>query len=95
MAAARASSARLVHADTSVGHPSREEVNTMAAWIPIEQESGMAVGRVHSHNGYYAGEFADVRPAAPAAWRAPLPTTPPRDRRTRPEPQSVAADHPG
>jgi hypothetical protein len=67
MAAARASSARLVHADTTVGHLSREEGNTMAASIPIEQESGMATGRVHSHNGYYAGEFTSDRQAPPAA----------------------------
>ena len=38
----------------------------MAASIPIEQESGMAVGRVHSHNGYYAGDFASTRHASPA-----------------------------
>jgi hypothetical protein len=35
----------------------------MAAWIPIEQESGVAVGRVHSHNGYYAGDFTSAPPA--------------------------------
>jgi hypothetical protein len=63
MAAARGASARWVHADISVGHPSREEVNTMAASIPIEQESGVAVGRVHSHNGYYAGDFTSAPPA--------------------------------
>jgi hypothetical protein len=73
MVAARASSARLVHADTGVGHPSREEVNTMAASIPIEQESGMAVGRVHPHNGYYAGDFTSARHAPP-----PAPGTDPR-----------------
>ncbi|HET6919778.1 MAG TPA: hypothetical protein VFI46_09975 [Jiangellaceae bacterium] len=45
----------------------------MAAWIPIEQESGMVVGRVHSHNGYYAGEFASARHVPAAAWHPPLP----------------------
>jgi hypothetical protein len=59
----------------------------MAASIPIEQESGVATGRVHSHNRYYAGEFASVRQAPPTAWHAPLATTPLRDRRTRPEPR--------
>jgi hypothetical protein len=73
MAAARASSARLVHADTSIGHPSREEVNTMAASIPIEQESGMAVGRVHSHNGYYAGDFTSARHAPSKPGTHPYP----------------------
>jgi hypothetical protein len=73
MAAARASSARLVHADTRIGQPSREEVNTMAASIPVEQESGMAVGRVHSHNGYYAGEFTPARHAPPAPGTHPYP----------------------
>jgi hypothetical protein len=45
----------------------------MAASIPVEQESGMAAGRVHSHNGYFAGEFVDPPYASPAAWHAPLP----------------------
>ena len=45
----------------------------MAASIPIEQESGISTGRVHSHNGYYAGEFASPRSAPPAAGHAPLP----------------------
>ena len=30
----------------------------MAAYIPIEQESGTSRGRVHPHNGYYAGDFS-------------------------------------
>jgi hypothetical protein len=74
MAAARASSARLVHADISVGDRLPEEVNTMAAWIPIEQESGVTVGRVHSHNGYYAGDFSSVRHAPPASGPHPEPS---------------------
>ena len=45
----------------------------MAASIPIEQESGMSAGRVHAHNGYYAGDFASPRHVAPAAWHAPIP----------------------
>ena len=30
----------------------------MAAYIPVEQESGTSRGRVHPHNGYYAGDFS-------------------------------------
>jgi hypothetical protein len=33
------------------------EVSTMAASIIIEEESGTFTGRVHPHNGYYAGDF--------------------------------------
>lgn len=50
-----------------------KEVSTMAASIPVEQESGMSAGRVHSHNGYYAGDFASPRHVAPAVWHAPIP----------------------
>jgi hypothetical protein len=45
----------------------------MAASIPIEQESGMAVGRVHPHNGYYAGDFTSARHAPPAPGTDPRP----------------------
>ncbi len=48
------------------------EVSTMAASISIEQESGTFGGRVHHHNGYYAGDFGTVL-VAPAAWHAPIP----------------------
>ena len=52
---------------------SRErEVSTMAASISIEQESGTSAGRVHPHNGYYAGDFGTVWQVAPAAWGAPI-----------------------
>ncbi len=52
---------------------SRErEVSTMAASISIEQESGTSAGRVHPHNGYYAGDFGAVWHVAPAAWGAPI-----------------------
>jgi hypothetical protein len=44
----------------------------MAASIPVEQESGMSVGRVHSHNGYFAGEFTSPRHLSPAAWHTPM-----------------------
>ena len=44
----------------------------MAASISIEQESGTSAGRVHPHNGYYAGDFGTVRQVAPAAWGAPI-----------------------
>jgi hypothetical protein len=45
----------------------------MAASIPIEQQSGMAVGRVHPHNGYYAGDFTSARHAPPAPGTDPRP----------------------
>ena len=43
----------------------------MAASISIEQESGTSAGRVHPHNGYYAGDFGTMY-VAPAAWSAPI-----------------------
>jgi hypothetical protein len=49
------------------------EVNTMAASIAIEQESGMSIGRAHPHNGYYAGDFTSEQRVLPAAWSAPIP----------------------
>jgi hypothetical protein len=30
----------------------------MAAFIPVEQESGTSRVRIHPHNGYYAGDFS-------------------------------------
>ena len=44
----------------------------MAASISIELESGTSAGRVHPHNGYYAGDFGAVWQVAPAAWGAPI-----------------------
>lgn len=44
----------------------------MAASIAIEEESGVFARRVHSHNGYYAGDFASPRQVPPAAWQAPI-----------------------
>ena len=29
----------------------------MAASMTVEEESGTLAGHVHSHNGYYAGDF--------------------------------------
>jgi hypothetical protein len=47
----------------------------MAASIAIEEESGTYTGRVHPHNGYYAGDFADLPYVAPTtAWYAPSTT---------------------
>jgi hypothetical protein len=47
----------------------------MAATIPVETESGIYSGRVHPHNGYYAGDFSSSRtgrtaqaPDSPARW---------------------------
>ena len=44
----------------------------MAAWIAVENESGTYSGRVHHHNGYYAGDFAAQRQVRPAAWHVPV-----------------------
>jgi len=44
----------------------------MAASISIEEESGTSSGRVHPHNGYYAGDFS-FRRITPAAWHEPIP----------------------
>ena len=41
----------------------------MAASIIIEQESGMSAGRVHPHNGYYAGDFTNRRGGLPTTWQ--------------------------
>ena len=45
----------------------------MAASIVVEQEAGTSAGRVHPHNGYYAGEFSSPGTVLPAAWHAPIP----------------------
>ena len=44
----------------------------MAASIFVELESGTSAGRVHPHNGYYAGDFATSSPVPAAAWQTPL-----------------------
>ena len=44
----------------------------MAASIAVENESGTYSGRVHRHNGYYAGDFATPRHLPPADWRSPV-----------------------
>ena len=44
----------------------------MAATITIEEETGVFARRLHSHNGYYAGDFSGSRQVAPAAWQAPI-----------------------
>jgi hypothetical protein len=31
----------------------------MARSVPVEEESGTFTGQVHTHNGYYAGDFGD------------------------------------
>jgi hypothetical protein len=45
----------------------------MAASIIIEQESGMSAGRVHPHNGYYAGDFTSRPRVLPTTWQT-IPT---------------------
>lgn len=52
----------------------------MAASIPVEMESGTSAGRVHPHNGYYAGNFASPLPVAPAAWQTPIVAFDPQQR---------------
>jgi hypothetical protein len=34
----------------------------MARSVPVEEESGTFTGQVHTHNGYYAGDFGDESP---------------------------------
>jgi hypothetical protein len=48
----------------------------MAASISIEQESGTFTGRVHPHNGYYAGDFETPQYVAPASWHATIASRP-------------------
>jgi hypothetical protein len=38
--------------------PEKKEVFEMAASLVIEEESGTTTGRIHPHNGYYAGDFS-------------------------------------
>ena len=33
----------------------------MAAWMTLEEESGTSRRTVHPHNGYYAGDFSQLR----------------------------------
>jgi hypothetical protein len=46
----------------------------MAASKYVEFESGTATGRVHPHNGYYAGDFSSPRREPAPAWCAPIPS---------------------
>ena len=41
----------------------------MAASIVIEEESGVYTGRVHPHNGYYAGDFGALPHVEPTPWQ--------------------------
>ena len=52
----------------------------MAASIALEEESGVYARRLHSHNGYYAGDFASPHPVPAAAWHTPLAAFDPRPR---------------
>ena len=59
----------------------------MSRSLVIEEERGTCRGRVHPHDGYYAGDFST--PAAPIAhrrqappWR-PMPVTSPASRFAR------------
>ena len=59
----------------------------MAASISIELESGTSAGRVHPHNGYYAGDFDSLRNIAAqprGTHRSPRSTPSRRERRTLP-----------
>ena len=47
----------------------------MAATIFVEVESGTCSGRVHPHNGYYAGDFSTQRyPVSGSTQRSSAPT---------------------
>ena len=46
----------------------------MAATTFLEMESGTAAGRVHPHNGYYAGDFSSSRTPQAPAWTTPIPS---------------------
>lgn len=49
----------------------------MAASIFVELESGIFTGRIHAHNGYYAGDFSAPRTVRrPAAFNG-VPAVPP------------------
>jgi hypothetical protein len=54
---------------SKVKAPDNPEVSTMAATIFVEVESGTCSGRVHPHNGYYAGDFSSQRNPAPESQR--------------------------
>lgn len=41
----------------------------MAASIAIEEDSGVFSGHVHSHDGYYAGDFTETWSDASTTWR--------------------------
>jgi hypothetical protein len=49
-----------------------KEVGSMAATVSIEVESGTTSGRLHPHNGYYAGDFSGWHEAS-ADWHEPIP----------------------
>jgi hypothetical protein len=42
-------------------------VNSVAASIWVEEESGTYSGHVHPHNGYYATDFSSLRHDVPGA----------------------------
>jgi hypothetical protein len=46
--------------------PELKEVDEMAAWSIIEEESGTCTDSIHPHNGYYAGDFSDVPLSTPS-----------------------------
>jgi hypothetical protein len=48
----------------------------MAATIFVEVESGTCSGRVHPHNGYYAGDFSTQRNPVTATQRGSSAPTP-------------------
>jgi hypothetical protein len=52
----------------------------MAASIVLEEESGVFTRHLHSHNGYYAGDFASPHPVPAAVWHTPLASFDPQPR---------------
>ena len=63
--------------------PDSKDVDKMAASIDIEHESGTYTGRVHPHNGYYAGDFSSSPVKVPQmqlvrrsqTWSTPAPSS--------------------
>ena len=54
----------------------------MAASVGIEEESGVFTGRIHPHNGYYAGDFLAPAPqGTPPVGTTVLPPAAGGDRR--------------
>ena len=54
----------------TTGASDRRKDKAMAASIGIEEESGVFTGRLHPHNGYFAGDFPALPRTAPVSREA-------------------------